>query len=122
MPSILDRILGRKPAAETKAAQEKVAEDAARSRREELAKKQAEADAARKRFEETDVKSVNERDPRCQLQSRFSNCEHSDRTATAKVEEGVGNGRSVWPGYPRLHAAYNGQDNAMQHRKVKLIA
>ncbi len=61
------------------------------------------------------VKSVNERDPRCLLLSYFMVgaiqymiYEHSGRTAIDKIEEGVGNDRSVWPGYPRLHAAYNG--------------
>lgn len=58
MPSILDRLLGRKPAAETKAAQDKVAEDVARARREELARKQQEADAARKRFEEAEAEKA----------------------------------------------------------------
>ena len=74
------------------------------------------------------VKSVNERDPRRQLRPRWffkqlgSQCEHSGGTATAKVEEGVGDSRSVWRGCHGLHAAYNASDNAMQHRKVKLIA
>jgi nucleoid-associated protein YgaU len=58
MPSILDRLLGRKPAAETKAAEDKVAEDVARARREELARKQQEADAARKRFEEAEAEKA----------------------------------------------------------------
>ena len=49
------------------------------------------------------------------------NREHSSRTAGAKSEEGVGYDRSVWPGYPRLHAAYNDWDNVMQLRKEKLI-
>ncbi len=49
------------------------------------------------------------------------NYEHSSRTAGAKPEEGVGNDRSVWPGYLRLHAAYNDWDNVMQLRKEKLI-
>ncbi len=50
------------------------------------------------------------------------NYEHHDRTATDKVEEGVGNDRSVWPGYLGLHAVYIGWDNAMRLRKEKPIA
>ncbi len=46
---------------------------------------------------------------------------HSDETAVDKTEEGVGNDRSVWPEYSRLHAAYNGWDNVMQRRKAKPI-
>ena len=53
------------------------------------------------------LKCVNERDPHYHLLSRFY-CEHYGGTASDKLEEGVGDGRSVWPGYPRLHAAYNG--------------
>ncbi len=74
------------------------------------------------------VKSVNERDPHHHLRPCFTifliSNEHGyyDETAAEKVEEGVVNDRSVWREYPRLHAAYNGWDNAMQHRKVKLIA
>jgi hypothetical protein len=29
---------------------------------------------------------------------------------------------TVWPGYPWLHAAYNGWDNALRRRKAKQIA
>jgi hypothetical protein len=58
------------------------------------------------------VKSVNERDPCRHLLPHFqiisNKCEHYGGTAGDKPEEGVGDGRSVWPGYPRLHAAYNG--------------
>ena len=61
------------------------------------------------------VKSVNERDPCHQLLPHFfigeireENCGHSDGTAGAKPEEGTVNDRSVWPGYPGQHAAYNG--------------
>ena len=72
------------------------------------------------------VKSVNERDPCCHLLSYFQiiskKCEYYGRTASDKLEEGVGDGRSVWPGYSRLHAAYNGWDNALQLRKEKPIA
>ena len=72
------------------------------------------------------VKSVNERDPRCHLLSYFQiiskKYEHYGRTAGDKPEEGVGDGRSVWPGYPWLHAACNGWDNALRRRKAKPIA
>ena len=34
-------------------------------------------------------------------------------------EEGVGNGRSVWPESPGLHVAYNGVDNGLQLRKER---
>ena len=47
---------------------------------------------------------------------------HSVQTANAKLEEGVGDGRSVCPEFPGLHAAYNGKSNATQPRKGKLIA
>ena len=33
----------------------------------------------------------------------------------------MGNGRSVWPESPGLHAAYNGQDNEFRARKGKVI-
>ena len=32
---------------------------------------------------------------------------HSSRTAVAKTEEGAGYGRSVWPEFVGIHAAYN---------------
>ena len=51
MPSILDRILGRDKKKEEQPTPQRVDEDAARARREQLAAKQAEADAARLRFE-----------------------------------------------------------------------
>ena len=38
-------------------------------------------------------------------------------TAAAKAEEGMGNGRSVCPEYPGLHAGYNGWDNGYLPRK-----
>jgi hypothetical protein len=37
-----------------------------------------------------------------------------------KSEEGGGNGRSVCPECPGLHARYKGRDNGMQHREMKL--
>ncbi len=38
-------------------------------------------------------------------------------TAAAKAEEGMGNGRSVCPEYPGLHASYNGWYNGYLPRK-----
>jgi hypothetical protein len=43
-------------------------------------------------------------------------------TASAKEEEGMGNGRSACPELSGLHAGYNGQDNGYRHRKVKAIS
>jgi hypothetical protein len=37
------------------------------------------------------------------------------KTASAKLEEGMGNGRSVCPEWAGQHAGYNGQDNGFQH-------
>ena len=45
---------------------------------------------------------------------------HSERTATVKVEEGAGDGRSVCPEFPGPHAAYNASDKRMQLREEKL--
>ncbi len=47
--------------------------------------------------------------------------EHSKGTASVKLEEGVGDGRSVCPESPGLHVAYNGRDNGLQARKGELI-
>ena len=47
---------------------------------------------------------------------------YSKRTARAKWEEGVGDGRSVWPESHGLHVAYNGRDNGLRLRKEKLIS
>ena len=57
------------------------------------------------------VKSDNERDLRHHLLSSSPEEEHYGGTATVKVEEGGGNGRSVCPESPGLHARYKGQDN-----------
>ncbi len=62
------------------------------------------------------VKSGNERDPRPQLLPGYIPG-HSGETAGAKPEEGAGDGRSVCPESPGLHAAYNGRDNGMRPRK-----
>ncbi len=67
------------------------------------------------------VKSDNERDPRCQLLISSPEGKYSDRTATDKVEEGVGNGRSVCPESPGLHADYNDWNNGLRLREEKLI-
>ncbi len=53
------------------------------------------------------VKSGNERDPYFQLLTLFSEGVHSERAANDKLEEGVGDVRSVCPEFPGLHAAYN---------------
>ncbi len=63
------------------------------------------------------VKSDNERDPCFQL--LFLSLEGKDigGTAGAKSEEGEGNGRSVCPESPGLHARYKGWDNGFRLRK-----
>ena len=68
------------------------------------------------------VKSGNERDPRLQLQASSPDEAHSVGTARVKWEEGGGDGRSVWPESPGLHAAYKGRDNGQRLRKEKLIS
>ena len=67
------------------------------------------------------VKSDNERDLRHHLLFLSPEREHYGDTATVKVEEGGGNGRSVCPESPGLHARYKGQDNGLRHRKVEAI-
>ena len=67
------------------------------------------------------VKSDNERDLRHHLLAFSSERVHYGDTAAVKVEEGGGNGRSVCPESPGLHARYKGQDNGLRHRKVKVI-
>ena len=47
---------------------------------------------------------------------------HFRETASAKLEEGVVDGRSVRPEFPGLHAHYKERDNTLQPRKGKLIA
>ena len=60
------------------------------------------------------LKCVNERDPYHHLLLRFfklydlNECKHYDGTAADKAEEGMGDGRSVWPESLGLHAVYNG--------------
>ena len=67
------------------------------------------------------VKSDNERDLRHHLLSSSPEGEHYGGTAAVKAEEGGGNGRSVCPESPGLHARYKGQDNGLRHRRVKAI-
>ncbi len=57
-------------------------------------------------------------------ESHAHSCQHTlwgDRysvgTAAAKAEEGMGNGRSVCPESPGLHAGYNGWYNGYLPRK-----
>ncbi len=65
------------------------------------------------------VKSDNERDPCPYLLSSPQGGLHYRETAGAKPEEGGGNGRSVCPESPGLHARYKGQDNGHPHREVE---
>ena len=67
------------------------------------------------------VKSDNERDPHPYLLPLSQDLGHYRETAGVKPEEGGGNGRSVCPESPGLHARYKGQDNGLRHRKVKAI-
>ena len=68
------------------------------------------------------VKSVNERDPYSMLQLFSPEKGHSWRTAGDKPEEGMGDGRSVWPKSSGLHATHNACHNGMRPRKGKLIS
>ena len=54
------------------------------------------------------VKSDNERDPHFHLLVPSPEGVHYGSTATVKVEEGGGNGRSVCPESPGPHARYKG--------------
>ncbi len=67
------------------------------------------------------VKSVNERDPCPYLLASRRLEVHYKGTAGDESEEGAGDGRSVCSESPGLHAAYNGIDNGLRHRKVELI-
>ena len=67
------------------------------------------------------VKSDNERDPFPQLPPGPPGSEHIAETASAKEEEGGGNGRSVCPELPGLHARYKDQDNGHRRREAKAI-
>ena len=68
------------------------------------------------------VKSCNERDPCLQLRFSEQSGKHSVETASAKLEEGRGDARSVWPEFPGPHVAYKDGDNAFRRRKAKAIA
>ena len=67
------------------------------------------------------VKSDNERDLRHHLLFFSPEREHYGGTATVKVEEGGGNGRSVCPESPGLHADCNGRDKRSRLRKKEEI-
>ncbi len=47
---------------------------------------------------------------------------HTEETATDKVEEGAGHGRSVCPESPGPHASCNGRYNGFRPRKGKAIS
>ncbi len=63
------------------------------------------------------LKCDNERDPHLQLPVYKRLCRHFEGTASAKLEEGGVDGRSVCPESPGLHARYKGQDNELRPRK-----
>ena len=67
------------------------------------------------------VKSCNERDPCFQLQTISPEVAHFEGTAPDKGEEGMGDGRSVWPESLGQHASCNGRDNGMPRRKAEQI-
>ena len=66
------------------------------------------------------VKSGNERDLHPQLLTTLVDRAHCG-DCLRKEEEGAGNGRSVCPESPRLHARNKGRDNGSRLRKEKLI-
>ena len=57
------------------------------------------------------VKSRNERNPFCQLPTRYGG--NSGDTAGDKPEEGGDDVKSSWPLRPGLHTYYNGGDNGL---------
>ncbi len=68
------------------------------------------------------VKSGNERDPHPQLPAGpVRGAGHSAGIAADKADESGGDGRSVCPETPGLHAGYNGGDNGIRPRKGKEI-
>ncbi len=67
------------------------------------------------------VKSDNEQDPHPYLPALPLGRGNIRGTASAKLEEGGGNDRSVCPESPGLHARYKGRYNGNRHRKVKAI-
>ena len=66
------------------------------------------------------VKSRNERNPYCQLPTRYGG--DSGGTAGDKPEEGGDDVKSSWPLCPGLHTCYNGRHRATRSREVKQIA
>ncbi len=67
------------------------------------------------------LKWVNERDPRPMLVLLPPGRSHSWGTAGDKPEEGAGDGTSVCPECPGLHAPHKGRHNGMRPRKGKQI-
>ena len=65
------------------------------------------------------VKSRNERNPYCQLLTRYG--EHSGETAPDNGEEGGDDVKSSWPLCPGLHTCYNGRYKPSQTREGELI-
>ncbi len=68
------------------------------------------------------LKCDNERDPHLQLLTNKRLFVHFEGTASAKLEEGEVDGRSVCPESSGLHARYKGRDNEMRPRKGKLTS
>ncbi len=65
------------------------------------------------------VKSLNERNPYCQLPTR--NGGDSGETAGVKPEEGGDDVKSSWPLCLGMHTCYNGWDRGKQYREVEQI-
>ncbi len=65
------------------------------------------------------VKSLNERNPYCQLPA--SKVGHSGETAPDNGEEGGDDVKSSWPLCPGLHTCYNGWYKPSQTREGELI-
>ena len=63
------------------------------------------------------LKCENERDPHSQLPVQSRGWRHFEGTASAELEEGGVDGRSVRPESSGQHARYKGQDNGLQPRK-----
>ncbi len=68
------------------------------------------------------VKSGNDRDPHLCCNCCLRVAGHTEETATDKVEEGAGHGRSVCPESPGPHASCNGRYNGFRPRKGKAIS
>ena len=92
MPSILDRLLGRTKKEEPKVEPQRVSEEAARARREELARERAEMEAARLRAEESEKQRLAalEAEKKAQAQAELEKLakEEQERLA-AKVAGGA---------------------------------